>query len=267
MYRRILKPIHADYIAFIREPDACERLLPHGRRRVRPARRPRGDRRGHREPRPDVGRADVGPRRAQAPLRRHGSSSAARSTRSTSCRTGTPDEVRGEVKRVIDVLGPGGGYMLASVHTIMNEVPPENILAMVDAAVEHGTYPLRVTVAGRRRPMPLATMGDGTGRTASTGTEATDGLGRVRRAVAACALRDLLVRRRRCSWTSCSCRRCRRSRRVGPRGRTRDRAADDDGDADRGARSDRLRASSVARVGAAQRCRERHVRLQRRSTG
>jgi len=32
--------------------------------------------------------------------------------------------------------------MLAAVHTIMNEVPAENILAMVDAALEFGTYPL-----------------------------------------------------------------------------------------------------------------------------
>ncbi len=50
---------------------------------------------------------------------------------------GTPQEVKDEVHRVIDILGPGGGYMVASVHTIMNEVPPENILAMVDAVVEH----------------------------------------------------------------------------------------------------------------------------------
>jgi uroporphyrinogen decarboxylase len=53
---------------------------------------------------------------------------------------GTPEEVRQEVKRVIEILAPGGGYMLSSVHTIMNEVPPENILAMVDAAVEFGKY-------------------------------------------------------------------------------------------------------------------------------
>ena len=56
--------------------------------------------------------------------------------------TGTPAEVRDEVKRVIQVLGEGGDYMLASVHTIMNEVPAENILAMVDAAQVHGRYPL-----------------------------------------------------------------------------------------------------------------------------
>ena len=48
---------------------------------------------------------------------------------------GTPDEVAAEVRRVIDELGPGGGYLLASVHTIMNDVPAANILAMVDAAV------------------------------------------------------------------------------------------------------------------------------------
>jgi uroporphyrinogen decarboxylase len=49
---------------------------------------------------------------------------------------GTADEVRQEVRRVIDILSPSGGYMLASVHTIMDEVPPENILAMVDAVLE-----------------------------------------------------------------------------------------------------------------------------------
>ncbi|KUK46731.1 MAG: Uroporphyrinogen-III decarboxylase [Anaerolinea thermophila] len=53
---------------------------------------------------------------------------------------GTPDEVKAEVKRVISILGEGGGYMVASVHTIMHEVPPENVLAMVDAVEEFGRY-------------------------------------------------------------------------------------------------------------------------------
>ena len=57
--------------------------------------------------------------------------------------TGTIDDVRAEVKRVIDVLGQDGGFMVSSVHTIMEEVPPENILAMVDAVEEFGTYPLK----------------------------------------------------------------------------------------------------------------------------
>lgn len=53
---------------------------------------------------------------------------------------GTPQEVRAEVKRVIEQLGGGSGYMLAAVHTIMPDVPPENILAMVDAVDEFGEY-------------------------------------------------------------------------------------------------------------------------------
>jgi len=56
---------------------------------------------------------------------------------------GTPEEVRQEMRRVINILGRDGGYMVASVHTIMHEVPPENILAMVDEVEEFGHYPLK----------------------------------------------------------------------------------------------------------------------------
>jgi uroporphyrinogen decarboxylase len=51
---------------------------------------------------------------------------------------GTPDEVRAEVRRRIRDLAPGGGYVLASVHNIQEDVPPQNILAMVDEAWEFG---------------------------------------------------------------------------------------------------------------------------------
>ena len=33
---------------------------------------------------------------------------------------------------MIGILGPGGGYLVSSVHSVMNDVPAENILAMVD---------------------------------------------------------------------------------------------------------------------------------------
>lgn len=56
---------------------------------------------------------------------------------------GSPEDVRQEVKRVIQHLGPDGGYMIASVHTVMDDVPPENVLAMVDAVEEFGHYPLQ----------------------------------------------------------------------------------------------------------------------------
>jgi uroporphyrinogen decarboxylase len=56
---------------------------------------------------------------------------------------GTPAEVREEVRRVIGLLGGGGGYLLGAVHTVMDEVPAENVLAMCDAVREFGTYARR----------------------------------------------------------------------------------------------------------------------------
>ena len=55
---------------------------------------------------------------------------------------GSVEEVRQEVRRVMQALGPGGGCMIGAVHTVMNDVPPENVLAMVDAVEEFGHYPL-----------------------------------------------------------------------------------------------------------------------------
>jgi uroporphyrinogen decarboxylase len=51
---------------------------------------------------------------------------------------GSPEEVRQEVRRRIEDLAPGGGLVIASVHNIQEDVPPENILAMADAAYEFG---------------------------------------------------------------------------------------------------------------------------------
>lgn len=51
---------------------------------------------------------------------------------------GTPAEVREEVRRRIDDLAEGGGYVLAAVHHIQHGVPPQNILAMCDEALEYG---------------------------------------------------------------------------------------------------------------------------------
>ncbi|NMC04642.1 MAG: hypothetical protein GYA24_05490 [Candidatus Lokiarchaeota archaeon] len=53
---------------------------------------------------------------------------------------GTPDEVRAEVKKNMDCLKAGGGYIAANIHNITAEVPPRNIVAMFDAAYEFGSY-------------------------------------------------------------------------------------------------------------------------------
>jgi len=53
---------------------------------------------------------------------------------------GSPQDVVDEVKRRIDDLAPGGGFVFAAVHNIQALVPPENIVAAFDTALEYGTY-------------------------------------------------------------------------------------------------------------------------------
>jgi uroporphyrinogen decarboxylase len=53
---------------------------------------------------------------------------------------GSPQEVSDGVKRLIDVMAPGGGFILAAVHNIRPEVPPENLVALFDTAWEYGRY-------------------------------------------------------------------------------------------------------------------------------
>ncbi len=53
---------------------------------------------------------------------------------------GKPQEVVDEVKRRIDDLAPGGGFVFAAVHNIQALVPPENIITAFDTALEYGRY-------------------------------------------------------------------------------------------------------------------------------
>ncbi len=53
---------------------------------------------------------------------------------------GTPDDVRSEVKRRIDDLAPGGGFVFNTVHNIQADVPAENIIAMWETVMEYGKY-------------------------------------------------------------------------------------------------------------------------------
>jgi uroporphyrinogen decarboxylase len=53
---------------------------------------------------------------------------------------GTTDDVRQEVKTQVESLGKNGGYILAAVHNIQDDIPPQNIVAMVEAAHEFGKY-------------------------------------------------------------------------------------------------------------------------------
>ena len=57
---------------------------------------------------------------------------------------GKPEDVRNAVKDCIHKASPGGGHILSSSNSIHAGVPPENFIAMVEAAREYGEYPIRV---------------------------------------------------------------------------------------------------------------------------
>jgi uroporphyrinogen-III decarboxylase len=56
---------------------------------------------------------------------------------------GTPDETEAEVKKRIEEIGPGGGYILASSNSLTPYCKPENVLAMNRALLKYGFYPNR----------------------------------------------------------------------------------------------------------------------------
>ena len=53
---------------------------------------------------------------------------------------GTPEEVEAEVKKRIQEVGPGGGYILASSNSLAGYCKPENVLAMNRALQKYGAY-------------------------------------------------------------------------------------------------------------------------------
>jgi uroporphyrinogen decarboxylase len=49
----------------------------------------------------------------------------------------TPKEIKEHVKRRIDILGKDGGFVFNQVHNILADIPPENVIAMLQAACEY----------------------------------------------------------------------------------------------------------------------------------
>jgi len=54
--------------------------------------------------------------------------------------TGSPEDVKKEVKLRISQFGDGGGYIASAVHNLQPDVPPKNILAMCEAVRRYGDY-------------------------------------------------------------------------------------------------------------------------------
>ncbi|MDC7232467.1 MAG: uroporphyrinogen decarboxylase family protein [Spirochaetales bacterium] len=53
---------------------------------------------------------------------------------------GSAEQVMDEVKKNLDIMAPGGGYVFVPVHNIQEDVPPENFWAMWDAWNEYSAY-------------------------------------------------------------------------------------------------------------------------------
>ena len=53
---------------------------------------------------------------------------------------GSPEQVREEVRKRINDFAQGGGYIFTPGHNIQFGVPPENIIAVYEAAFEFGSY-------------------------------------------------------------------------------------------------------------------------------
>ncbi len=49
---------------------------------------------------------------------------------------GTPQQVKDDVRRRLEVFSPGGGYVFNTIHNILPDVPPENIEAVFQAVEE-----------------------------------------------------------------------------------------------------------------------------------
>ena len=50
----------------------------------------------------------------------------------------TASEVAENVRNMIDILGGGGGFILAPCHVLQTDVPTENVKAMYDTGFEYG---------------------------------------------------------------------------------------------------------------------------------
>jgi uroporphyrinogen decarboxylase len=55
----------------------------------------------------------------------------------------TPEEVEEEVRRRIEDLAPGGGFVFAATQAVQSDTPPENLAAMWRALQRYGGYPQR----------------------------------------------------------------------------------------------------------------------------
>lgn len=57
---------------------------------------------------------------------------------------GSVDEVIAATKECLRIAAPGGGYILGSDHSVHDDMPNENIFAMIETGKKYGKYPLKI---------------------------------------------------------------------------------------------------------------------------
>ena len=53
---------------------------------------------------------------------------------------GTVGQVIDNVRETLEIMMPGGGYALAPTHSLQDNSPTQNVLAMYEAAHKYGRY-------------------------------------------------------------------------------------------------------------------------------
>ena len=53
---------------------------------------------------------------------------------------GSPEEIETDVKEKMEILGRGGGYIVAPAHIIQADTSLENVEAFINAVKKYGTY-------------------------------------------------------------------------------------------------------------------------------
>ena len=58
--------------------------------------------------------------------------------------SGSVDDVIAATKECLRIAAPGGGYILGSDHSVHDDMPNENILAMIETGKKYGKYPIKI---------------------------------------------------------------------------------------------------------------------------
>ena len=56
---------------------------------------------------------------------------------------GMPSQIDAAVLELMHQVAPGGGYVFSTANSVLMDVPPQNLEAMLDAARRYGQYPIR----------------------------------------------------------------------------------------------------------------------------